>query len=289
MKREPDIVVISDVHLGTYGCHAAELLNYLKSIRPRTLVINGDFIDICQFQKNSFPEEHLRVVQRVLKMAAKGTKVYYITGNHDDTLRRYCDLSTGNIHLRNKLILQLRDHRAWIFHGDIFDLPIHYSPLITKIGGKSYSYLIRLNRFVNKTRKLLGLHPMSLAKKVKQQVKKAVSFINDFEQTAIDLAGKQKYDYVICGHIHCPQIRTAQSHGHKVTYLNSGDWVENLSALEYQYGKWQLHHYNQVDYQIINNRLLVNKGSLSEQEESLTFDKGISTEALLKNIFSVVS
>ena len=130
MKHEPDIVVISDVHLGTYGCHAKELLQYLKSIKPKTLIINGDFIDIWQFRKRYFPKEHMQVIQRILKMAAKGTKVYYITGNHDDVLRRYSDFSTGNIHLRDKLVLQLKGQRVWIFHGDIFDLSVRYSPFI---------------------------------------------------------------------------------------------------------------------------------------------------------------
>src|SRR6056297_3924575 len=121
MKRELDIVILSDVHLGTYGCHAKELHNYLKSIQPKTLILNGDFIDIWQFRKRYFPKEHLQVIQRILKMSARGTKVYYITGNHDEALRRYSDFSSGNIHLRDKLELQLNGKSYWIFHGDIFD------------------------------------------------------------------------------------------------------------------------------------------------------------------------
>ncbi|WP_367392946.1 UDP-2,3-diacylglucosamine diphosphatase [Lewinella sp. LCG006] len=287
MKREPDIVVISDVHLGTYGCHAKELLVYLKSIRPKTLIINGDFIDIWQFRKRYFPKEHMQVIQRILKMAAKGTKVYYITGNHDDTLRRYSDFSTGNIHLRDKLVLQLKDKRAWIFHGDIFDLSIRYSPFIAKLGGKSYDYLIVFNRFVNKVRKAFGLQPMSLAKEAKRRVKKAVSFISDFEETAIDLAGQQKYDYVICGHIHMPQMRTTRAHGHPITYLNSGDWVENLTALEYQWGQWSIYEYDPADYQIVNNRLVVgaSNGLNDDDDEDLEYEDNNDTEVLLQDIF----
>jgi len=290
MKREPDIVVISDVHLGTYGCHAKELLTYLKSIRPKTLVINGDFIDIWQFRKRYFPKEHMQVIQRILKMAAQGTEVYYITGNHDDTLRRYSDFSTGNIHLRDKLILQLKDKRAWIFHGDIFDLSIRYSPFIAKLGGKSYDYLIVFNRFVNKIRKVFGLQPMSLAKEAKQRVKKAVSFISDFEETAINVAGEQKYDYVICGHIHMPQKRTIQAHGHPVTYLNSGDWIENLTALEYQWGQWSIYEYDPADYQIINNRLVVNDSTSlpHHEEDDLELEKNTGTEALIQDIFGAM-
>ena len=129
MKRELDVVILSDVHLGTYGCHAKELLNYLKSIKPGMLILNGDFIDMWQFRKRYFPKDHIQVIQYILKMASKGVKVYYITGNHDDALRRYSDFSAGNIHLRDKLILQLGGKSYWIFHGDIFDLFIQYSPL----------------------------------------------------------------------------------------------------------------------------------------------------------------
>lgn len=257
MKRELDLVVISDTHLGTYGCHAKELCQYLRSIKPKMLILNGDFIDMWQFRKRYFPKDHLSVIQRVLRMAAKGTKVYYITGNHDDLLRRYTDFSTGNMHLRDKLVLQLKNKRVWVFHGDVFDLSVRYSPIVAKLGGKSYDYLILFNRFVNKVRSLLGLDPMSLAGKVKQRVKEAVKFISDFEETAIRLAGEQRYDYVICGHIHLPQMRTVESAGHQVTYLNAGDWVENLTALEYKHGNWSLYRYNEADYQKINKRLVV--------------------------------
>ncbi|HMR43776.1 MAG TPA: UDP-2,3-diacylglucosamine diphosphatase, partial [Saprospiraceae bacterium] len=156
MKRELDIVIISDVHLGTYGCHAKELLNYLKSIKPDTLILNGDFVDMWQFKKSYFPKEHVQVIQQVLKMSVKGTKVYYITGNHDDSLRRYTDFSSGNIHLRDKLVLQLNGSKYWIFHGDIFDVFIKYSPFVARLGGKSYDWLIRLNRFINNIRLKFG-------------------------------------------------------------------------------------------------------------------------------------
>lgn len=291
MKREPDIVVISDVHLGTYGCHAKELLQYLKSIKPKTLIINGDFIDIWQFRKRYFPKEHMQVIQRILKMAAKGTKVYYITGNHDDVLRRYSDFSTGNIHLRDKLVLQLKGKRVWVFHGDIFDLSVRYSPFIAKLGGKSYDYLIVLNRFINKIRVGLGMEPMSMAGQLKQRVKRAVKFIGDFEQTAIELAGEQKYDYVLCGHIHLPQMRTVQSKGHQVTYLNSGDWVENLTALEYQWGQWSIYKYDEADFQTVNSRLVVKEiqdALDAEDENEIILDKKQETQALLRSILGVV-
>lgn len=266
MKREPDIVVISDVHLGTYGCHAQELLHYLKSIKPQTLVLNGDFVDMWQFRKRYFPQDHMQVIQRILQMAAKGTKVYYITGNHDDHLRRYTDFSTGNIHLRDKVVLQLKDKQAWIFHGDVFDLSVRYSPFLARLGGKSYDYLIVLNRWVNYIRKTFGWQPMSFAKKVKHRVKEAVRFIGDFEKTAINLAAEQGYDYVICGHIHQPQMRVEKVNGKEVVYLNSGDWVESLTALEYQRGRWSIYEYDEADYSVLNRNIVVDKKTDFHQE-----------------------
>ncbi|MCB0572346.1 MAG: UDP-2,3-diacylglucosamine diphosphatase [Phaeodactylibacter sp.] len=257
MKRELDIVIISDTHLGTYGCHAAELLNYLRSIKVDTLILNGDFIDMWQFRRRYFPREHIQVIQRILKMAAKGTKVYYITGNHDDALRRYSDFSSGNIHLRDKLILKLKGQSYWIFHGDIFDVFIRISPFIAKLGGKGYDWLILFNRFINKIRMAMGLQRMSFTKRIKDGVKKAVKFVGDFEQTAIRLAAEEQYDYVICGHIHRPQMRVQDVKGRKITYLNSGDWIENLTALEYKWGRWSIYEYDPADYEYVNPMLRV--------------------------------
>jgi UDP-2,3-diacylglucosamine pyrophosphatase LpxH len=287
MKRELDIVIISDVHLGTYGCHARELHQYLRSIKPKTLILNGDFIDMWQFRKRYFPRDHMLVIQRILRMAAKGTKVYYITGNHDDALRRYSDFSTGNIHLRDKLILQLKDKRLWIFHGDVFDASVRYSPWIAKLGGKGYDMLIVLNRLINNVRSLFGWSKMSFAKRVKDRVKEAVKFIADFEDTAIKLAAEQGYDYVICGHIHRPQMRAVQVRDQQVYYLNSGDWVENLTALEYQWGRWSIYEYDELDYAAVNPRLKVNgqdQPTAEELEDMQQFAKGRDTGALLRQI-----
>ncbi|PHN07669.1 UDP-2,3-diacylglucosamine diphosphatase [Flavilitoribacter nigricans] len=283
MKKELDIVVLSDVHLGTYGCHAKELLQYLKSIKVGTLILNGDFIDMWQFRKRYFPREHLQVIQRILKMSTKGTKVYYITGNHDDLLRRYTDFSSGNIHLRDKMILHLNHKKYWIFHGDVFDLTIQYSPYIAKLGGKGYDLLIRLNRIINNLRTATGRPRMSFAKKVKNRVKEAIKFIADFEQTAIRLAREEGFDYVICGHIHRPQQRTVEEQGKTVTYLNSGDWVENLTALEYQNGQWSVYEYHEADYKMVSPRLQVDKQEVVDDEDRT--DK-VSPEELLLQIMN---
>lgn len=283
MKRELDMVILSDVHLGTYGCHAKELLNYLKSIKVDTLILNGDFIDMWQFRKRYFPLEHMQVIQRILKMAARGTQVYYITGNHDDALRRYSDFSSGNIHLRDKLVLKLKGKSYWIFHGDIFDVFIKYSPLISKLGGKSYDWLILFNRLLNNIRATFGMPRMSIAKRVKNSVKEAVKFISDFESTAIKLAAEQEYDYVICGHIHRPQMRTVDTKDRQVTYLNSGDWIENLTALEYKWGNWSIYEYDEADHELVNPKLRVKKVQPAHDDDDLD-DHGISVEDILGQI-----
>lgn len=258
MKRQLDIVVLSDLHLGTYGCHARELLHYLKSIEPRTLVLNGDIIDIWQFRKSYFPKEHLEVVRRILKMAVSGTKVYYLTGNHDDLLRKFGELSFGWVHLRNKLVFQIDGKPHWVFHGDVFDASIQRARWLARLGGQGYDLLIRINRAINSLRRILGLSPVSFAARIKKSVKGAVKYINDFEETAIDLAAEKGYDYVICGHIHRPQMREVTAkNGQTVTYLNSGDWIEHLTALEFSHGKWELYRYDETALEVLHPLLQV--------------------------------
>ena len=125
MKRDVEIVIISDVHLGTYGCKAKELLRYLNAIRPKTLILNGDIIDIWQFKKSYFPKSHLKVVKKLISFATKGTDVFYITGNHDEAFRSFTDFKLGKLKLCNKHILKLGDKKAWIFHGDVFGFDRH--------------------------------------------------------------------------------------------------------------------------------------------------------------------
>lgn len=246
-KRIVDLVVLSDIHLGTYGCHAKELSAYLSTIKPKTLILNGDIIDIWQFRKSYFPKAHLKVVKRLLDFAAKGTKVYYITGNHDEMLRKFTDTSMGNFTICNKVVLELDEKKAWFFHGDVFDSSVHHAKWIAKLGGIGYDYLILLNRFVNWILNKLGKEPYSLSKKIKSSVKKAVKFISDFEETAADLAIENNYDYVVCGHIHEPVITTKTNKKGSVLYLNSGDWIENLTALEYHDKEWTLYRHRETE------------------------------------------
>ncbi len=246
MKKRPvDIVVISDVHLGTYGCHAKELMNYLKSIKPKQVVLNGDIIDIWQFSKRYWPKSHMKVVKILMEWVSKGVKVHYITGNHDELLRKFAGFNMGTFSIVNKVVLPVHGKKAWIFHGDVFDVTMQHSKSIAKLGAMGYDFLIVLNRGVNYISKKLGKGPVSMSKRIKNGVKTAIKFINDFETTAATIAIANEFDYVICGHIHQPEIKTIVTDKGSVLYLNSGDWIENLTALEYHRGKWQLYRYDE--------------------------------------------
>ena len=248
-KRTLDVVVMSDLHLGTYGCHAAEIVNYLKSISPKILVLNGDVIDGWQFNKRYFPVAHMQVIKVIMSLISKGTRVVYITGNHDEMMRRYSDIQIANFQLCDKIVMDIDGKRTWIFHGDVFDATTKGSAkLLAKLGGHGYDILILLNRFINAFLKLIGKEKMSLSKKVKNSVKQAVSWIGNFEQTAAELAIAKKYDYVICGHIHQPQKKLVETKNGTVMYLNSGDWIENLTSLEYNNGEWNIYQYDEKEF-----------------------------------------
>jgi UDP-2,3-diacylglucosamine pyrophosphatase LpxH len=245
MKRKVDLVVISDVHLGTYGSRAAELVSYLKSIDPETLVLNGDIIDIWQFNKRYFPAAHMEVLKSVASMLTNGTKVYYITGNHDEMLRKFKGFKMGGLEIQNKLLLDLPTGKAWIFHGDVFDTTMKHSKWVAKLGGKGYDLLIVLNTFMNWVSERLGRGRISLSQKVKDGVKGVVKYVNNFELTAAEIAMCSDYQFVVCGHIHQPQIKKMTGKdGGEVLYLNSGDWVENSTALEYHDEKWTLYRHD---------------------------------------------
>ena len=244
-RRPIEAVIISDTHLGTYGCHAEELVRYLKSIRPEKLILNGDIIDIWQFSKSYFPKDHIRVIKEMTNMLSQGVEVYYIPGNHDELMRKFCGQTIGNLHIDNKVVLELDGKTSWIFHGDVFDVSMRYSKWIAKLGGKGYDLLIRFNRFVNCWLVRFGKEKISLSKKVKDSVKSAVNHVNDFETTAAQIGISNGYDNVVCGHIHKPVIKPIDLNEGQITYMNSGDWIENLTALEYNDKAWSLYRYEE--------------------------------------------
>jgi UDP-2,3-diacylglucosamine pyrophosphatase LpxH len=254
-RKDLQVCVISDLHLGTFGCHANEIVRYLKGINPKILVLNGDIIDIWQFRKKYFPPAHMQVIREIFKLMESGTMVYYITGNHDEALRKYSGTRLGNLLLDDKLVLDLDGKKTWIFHGDVFDSTTKGSAkIIAKLGGQGYDFLIWMNHWLNKLLTFFGRDKMSFSKKIKNSVKKAVAWIGDFEQTAGELAIEKGFDYVICGHIHQPQQRTITNEKGSVVYLNSGDWIENLTSLEYDKGEWNIHQFETLKSQINYNK-----------------------------------
>lgn len=248
-KRSVDVVVISDVHLGTYGCRAKELVAYLKSIAPNILILNGDIIDGWQFSRRYFPTAHMAVIKEILNLMTHGTRVFYITGNHDELLRKYADFQLSNFTLTDKLVLEIDNKMTWIFHGDVFDHTTKGgAKVLAKLGSSGYGLLILFNRFINFILKAFGRERLSISKKVMAGVNK-LGNINKFETIAAELAIEKKYEYVICGHIHQPQKRTVETTKGKVTYLNSGDWVEHLTALEYHHNEWTIFEYDEKQFQ----------------------------------------
>ncbi len=262
-KREIEILVLSDIHLGTYGCKSKELLKYLKSIKPKTVILNGDIIDVWQFKKYYWPNSHMKVLKQLINWAIdSNTNVYYITGNHDEIFRKFVPFEFNKFKIVNKLVLNLDNNKkAWFFHGDVFDITMKKSKWLTRLGAIGYDILILINNVVNYFSRLFGKEKISLSKKIKNSVKKAVSYINNFETTVAEIAIKNNYDFVVCGHIHQPAIKKIKIKGKEITYLNSGDWIENLSALEYDKGGWTIYFYSEdkKNVQLSDDNELIDK------------------------------
>ena len=254
-KRCVDVAVLSDLHLGTYGCRAREIVTYLKSITPQVLILNGDIIDIWQFSKHYFPSSHVAVIKEILNLMTTGTRVIYITGNHDEMMRRYSDLQLGQFQLTDKLVIEIDNKMTWIFHGDVFDNTTKGSAKFwAKMGSNGYAVLLAFNRFINKLMKVFGHEKGSLAKKVMRKVNESIIKIDAFETLVAELAIEKKYDYVICGHIHQPQKRIITNETGTVVYLNSGDWVEHLTSLEYYNNDWHIYQYQESEMKTVNVR-----------------------------------
>jgi UDP-2,3-diacylglucosamine pyrophosphatase LpxH len=285
-KRKLDIAVISDVHLGTFGCRATELNNYLKTINPKILILNGDIIDIWQFNKRYFPKPHMKVIKQLMNFITSGTKVYYITGNHDEMLRRFKGFRLGSFEIVNKVVLDIDGKKGWFFHGDVFDVTMQHSKWLAKLGGMGYDFLILINTIVNWVSHKLGYGRLSFSKKIKNSVKSAIKFINNFEITAADIAIDERYDYVVCGHIHQPEIRTIETEKGSTVYLNSGDWIENLTALEYKNKTWSLYEYEKdeiaknihLEYPVKDLELISSEHNNSELFTELLKEFNIKTQ-----------
>ena len=253
--RHLNLAVLADVHLGTTMSKANEVLEYLESITPDTLVLAGDFISLEAVKKSKLPQKHLAVVRRILDLAHAGSKVYYLTGNHDARLRKLGNLALGNLHIRQELQLQFDGHKYYFFHGDSLDAAVKYKLSSNLINGFWRKLIDLSDSVVVNVRKLFGRQKWSLASEVKANPAKAEGYVKLFEQAASKLADSKGCDHVICAHIHQPKIELKNLRGKVVYYLNAGDWVENLTALEYRFGKWKLYVHDPDDYPKVGKRL----------------------------------
>lgn len=230
---------ISDVHLGTRGAKADFLCDFLKHNECETLYLVGDIIDGWRMKNRMYwPQAHVNVIRRILTRSKRGTQVVYVTGNHDEFLRRYSGMSFGNIHLVDETIHTTADgRRLWVVHGDAFDSIVCNQKWLALVGDWAYESLLRFNVVFNRIRQLLGLDYWSLSAYLKYKVKKAVNFISDYEKTLAHECEKRGLEGVVCGHIHHPEVTMIGN----VQYANSGDWVESCSALvEDQQGQLEI-------------------------------------------------
>jgi UDP-2,3-diacylglucosamine pyrophosphatase LpxH len=220
---------ISDIHLGTSGCKAEFLLDFLRVNESDQLYLVGDIVDGWQLKRGWYwKQSHNDVVQKVLRKARKGTKVTYIVGNHDEVLREFLGLRFGEILIENEVVHELRDgRRLWVTHGDLFDGVIQYAKWLAYLGDTAYTMALKVNDHFNYLRHKMGMSYWSLSQYLKHRVKNAVSFITAFEEALTTEARRRGYDGVVCGHIHRPEIREIDG----TLYCNDGDWVESLSAL----------------------------------------------------------
>ena len=247
MKRNLDILVISDLHLGTYGSEADEVLAYLDTINANKIVINGDFVDIMLFNKRFWPSSHMKVIKYFLDLISQGKEIYYVTGNHDELMRKFLNFKIQNFKIVNQIVLDTAKGKVWIFHGDVFDFSIQ-TQWLTKLAGFLYDYMIIFNSWINKKiMRPLGRKRLNFSKTIKSNVKTAVQYFANFEMKAAEVAQKNGYKYVVCGHIHTPKIESFNINGEQVIYMNSGDWLESLSSLEYVDNKWSIYMHKRTE------------------------------------------
>ncbi len=228
-KRRFRTIWISDVHLGTRGCNAAMLVDFLRSVECETLYLVGDIVDGWRLSKGWYwPDAHNEVIRRVLKMAHRGTRVVFVCGNHDEMLRPYAGLTFGGVELVLDAVHETADgRRLLVTHGDSFDGVVLYARWLAFLGDKAYSLLLRSNILLNAVRRRLHLPYWSLSAHLKKRVKNAIAFISSFEEAVARETGGRGLDGVVCGHIHSAEIRQIGD----ITYYNDGDWVESCTAL----------------------------------------------------------
>lgn len=254
--RKVRAVFISDVHLGTPGCQAGALLDFLRCVESEHLYLVGDIVDGWQLRRRWYwPQAHNDVVQKLLRKARKGTRVVFVPGNHDEFARRYVGHDFGGIEVVEDCIHRTADGRQfWVMHGDLFDGVVQCAKWLAHLGDHAYEFTLKLNRHLNSLRARLGLPYWSLSRYLKLKVKRAVSFIGDFEAAVAKEARKRGLDGVVCGHIHHAELRDIDG----ITYANDGDWVESLTALvEHHDGRLEILDWSEELRQRVSARAVV--------------------------------
>ena len=227
--RDYRTLFISDVHLGSKGCQAHLLFDFLKHNRADTIYLVGDIIDGWRLKKNWYwPQAHNDVVQKILRASRKGTKVIYLPGNHDEFLRDYLGTQFGDVVVEDQMIHETADKRRFlVIHGDQFDVVVRHHKWLAILGDGAYVFAIKVNTILNKIRRKLGLSYWSLSAWAKMKVKSAVNFVGEFEKALCVEAERNNVDGVICGHIHHAVMHS----DYGIEYVNTGDWVESCTAV----------------------------------------------------------
>jgi UDP-2,3-diacylglucosamine pyrophosphatase LpxH len=273
MKNTYKTIVLSDVHLGTSGSKAREATLFLKKNICHTLILNGDIIDGWQLKKyGKWKNKHTKFFKRVLKMVdAYETKVVYLRGNHDDFLDQVLPLKMGNIHICRDYYHESNGKKFYVIHGDVFDSITTNLKWVAKLGDVGYTFLLWLNRKYNNYRVRNGLPYYSLSQAIKSKVKSAVNYVNDYESQLAAMAQIKKCDGIICGHIHQPALKEING----VLYMNSGDWVESLTALvETLDGEWKIVRFED---KLIVDFDLEEEGDEEEDPEDYRYIKDLMT------------
>ena len=254
---------VSDLHLGSAGCRAGEFLEFLKHTDSDYLYLVGDIVDGWRLRKRWYwPQAHNDIIQKILRKARKGTKVFYIPGNHDEAARQYVGFSFGEIEIFDDMIHETADgRRLLVIHGDQFDQVMHYAPWLANLGDTTYTLLLVFNRFLNTIRRLFNLPYWSLSQYLKLKVKRAVSFISAFETMMVREARRRGCDGVVCGHIHKAELSRME----EILYANDGDWVESLTALaEHHDGRLEIldcQHYSNLQPAAAGSRTTARKSA----------------------------
>ena len=254
IRQHYKTIVLSDIHLGTSHSKVKEVSNFLRAVNCDRLILNGDIIDGWHIKKSGTRQsEHTQFFKILMKLMENcGTEIIYIRGNHDDFLDNLAPLQLGNIRIVKDYILESNGKRYYVTHGDIFDRVTTQMKWLAQLGDTGYTFLLWFNSIYNRYRTYRGKPYYSLSQRIKQKVKTAVSYISDFESTLSDFALARRFDGIICGHIHHP----ANTYYGNIHYLNSGDWVETMSALtEDESGNWHILMYTDtpMEYEILKD------------------------------------